>query len=153
MACYSDGDFQKYFTENMDALGLGAPATWFDATAGVLGVTGASIEMTAKFGGKTGIRTLAGATFANEKVVIAGGLLLVGYAGAAVGSAAVAAGRSLGCGTRIIDVISYIEKNKLQFKGYKDFFLRHPEVYRANHSARKTFAIKARHQHALFEFA
>jgi len=90
-----------------------------------LGIATASVELTGKFGAQIGLRTLAGATFTAEKLVIGGGLLLVGYVRAAVGSAAVATGRSLGCGTRMIDVISHIEKNDLQFKGYKEFFIQH----------------------------
>lgn len=153
MACYNNGDFQKYFKENMDALGLPSPSTWFDTVMTSFGIASASVELTGKFGAQVGLRTLAGATFTAEKLVIGGGLLLVGYAGAAVGSAAVATGRSLGCGTRMIDVISYIEKNDLQFKGYKEFFIQHPEVYDVNHSNRKAFATKARYQHTLFEYA
>ena len=153
MACYNDGDFHKYFKENMDALGFPSVSTWFDVTTDALAVAGGSAEMVRRFGGNTGLRTLAGATFAVEKVGIAAGLLLVGYAGAAIGSAAVATGRSLGCGTRMIDVISYIEKNDLQFKGYKDFFIQHPEVYNVNHSNRRAFATKARYQPRLFEYS
>lgn len=153
MACYNDGDFQKYFKENMDGLGFPSPTTWFDVTSDALGVAGGSAEMVRRFGGNTGLRTLAGATFAVEKIGIAAGLLLIGYAGAAIGSAAVATGRSLGCGTRMIDVISYIEKNDLQFKGYKEFFIQHPEVYDVNRSNRKAFASKIRHQPKLFEYS
>ncbi|PSF13421.1 hypothetical protein C7H09_02075 [Marinobacter fuscus] len=152
MNCYKNGDFQKYFKENMDALGLPSPSTWFEATTTALGAAGTSIGLVEKFGAQAGLRTLIGATFAGEKIVLASGLLFVGYAGAAVGSAAVAAGRSLGCGTRMIDVISYIERNNLQFKGYKEFYIRHPEVYDTNHSNRKSFVVKARHQPKLFEY-
>ncbi|MCK0163911.1 hypothetical protein [Marinobacter sp. S6332] len=153
MACYNNGDFQKYFNENMDALGLPSPSTWFDASMTTFGVASASVELTGKFGGQTALRTLAGATFTGEKLIIGAGLLLIGYAGAAIGSAAVATGRSLGCGTRMIDVIGYIEKNNLQFKGYKEFYIRHPEVYDVNHSNRESFVVKVRHQHKLFECA
>lgn len=45
MACNNNGDFQKYFNENMDALGLPSPSTLFDASTTSLGAASASVAI------------------------------------------------------------------------------------------------------------
>lgn len=153
MACYNNGDFKKYFKENMDGLGLPSPSSAFDTFTTSVATLSTLAGTIRTYGATTSVATVAGGTFFAEKMVILGFIGTAYYAGAAIGSTAVAAGRSLGCGTRMIDVFSLIEKHNLQFDGWQRFYAQHPEIIDPNHPARKLFGIKARFQPELPVFA
>lgn len=151
--CYTSGDFQKYFNENMNDLGLPVPSTLFDtyqtavATASTLAGTLATLGRGATMG------EVIGATVGLEKLAVAASIGATAYTGAVIGSIAVASGRSLGCGSRISDLFVFTEQNNLQFKGLAAFYTRNPQVLDKGRSFRSSFGIRAKNSPSAFEYA
>jgi len=143
-ACYSDGDFGKYFRENMDALGLPTPTSMFDNYNSAVGNASLMAGAVYKFGARATIAELVGATFLSEKLLVAASVGAVWYTGATVGSIAVASGRSLGCGARISDMFTFIGRRNLQFPGWETFYHRHPQVIDVQRPFRRSFGQSAR---------
>jgi hypothetical protein len=108
-------DFYKYFKENMEALGLPVPPESLYGTQ-ALAVSTISIILgyIDKFGTKVTVREMIGAATRLEQLSVAGALGAAFYAGAVIGSLAVATGRTLGGGTSIADVL--FEASRLGFK-------------------------------------
>ena len=142
--CYNDGDFGKYFKENMDALGVPTPNSLFDTYSSA--VANASLMSGAiyKLGARATVAELARATLFGEKLLLAGAFGAVIYTGVTVGSLAVASGRSLGCGTRISDMFTFIGSRNLQFPGWETFYHRYPQVIEADRPLRRNIGMMAR---------
>lgn len=151
--CYTTGDFQKYFNENMQDLGLPVPGTLFDtyqtavATASTLAGTLATLGKGATIG------ELIGATVGLEKLAVAASIGAAAYTGAVIGSIAVASGRSLGCGARISDLFVFTQQNRLHFDGFSEFYARNPQVLDTGITYRSNFGLRAKHSPSSFEFA
>ena len=104
MACVNEVSFRKYFDENMKGLGMWVPSSSFDAFGGITAMIGAvatvveanpMITLTQAF-----IRVGAAAIATNLAAITA-----AAWCGAAIGSFAVATGRTLSCGTSIADAM------------------------------------------------
>lgn len=149
--CYNPGDFNKYFTENMNALGLGVPTSLFDTSEKAIATATLILTAIKELGKGATMAEIAGATIGLEKLIVLGAISAAGYVGAVIGSIAVATGRSLGCGYSISDMFVFLEQNKLQFKGWNSFYTHNPQILDKNHYHRKSFSMKCHAPQANFE--
>ena len=113
--CYNPGDFKKYFTENMNALGAPVPTGLFDSYQKAIGTAAILVGVLHKLGKGATMAELIGATIGLEKLAVAAAFGAAAYTGIVIGSIAVASGRSLGCGNRISDMFVFTHQNNLQF--------------------------------------
>lgn len=139
-SCYNAGDFQKYFTENMTALGLPTPNSLFTSFAAALGNTRVILSAIAVGGAGATIGELALATTLAEGLTVVAGVTAAGYVGAVVGSLIVATQRSLSCGATIADAIFFIQEHALKFKTPKVFFANNPEILNPSMANRSNYA-------------
>lgn len=151
--CYNSGDFNKYFTENMDALGAPAPSTLFDRYQTAVATATTLVGTLKTLGKGATIAELIGATTALEKLAVAASFGAAGYTGLVVGSIAVASGRSLGCGTRISDMFVFINQNNLQFEGWHSFYASNPEIFDGANPSRGNIGMRMKISPMSFEYA
>lgn len=151
--CYSAGDFKKYFDENMQDLGLPVPTTLFDTYQTALGTVTTLVGALGTLGKGATMAELIGATVLLEKLTVAAAVGASAYTGAAIGSIAVASGRALGCGTRMVDVFAFTDRNNLKFKGVASFYALNPQILNSSYSARSSFGLRARVSPSNFEYA
>jgi len=149
----NDGDFKKYFEENMSKLGLPVPSTLFDTYQTAIATATTLAGTLATLGKGATISELIGATVGLEKLMVAASIGAAAYTGAVIGSIAVAAGRSLGCGARLSDMFVFLHKHDLKFRGWNNFYLLNPQVLEPTHQKRKLFALRASTSPNSFEFA
>lgn len=143
--CYRPGDFEKYFKENMEGLGLPVPKSLFMSyQTGV--ATGAALSgFLWQFGKGTTVGVMLGGSYYHEKFLLAAAIGGSYYTGAVIGSIAIASGRSLGCGYRLADMMSLIHENKMEFPGWETFYNMEKQVMDKNyHGNRKTAGEMAR---------
>lgn len=115
MSCYVSGDFIRYWEENMNALGFWIPSSSYDAFGGISSMIGAVAAIVET---NPGI-TLRAAFLKVGMTTVAVNLAALGasaWVGAAIGSMAVAAGRSLSCGATIADTL-WIARDKFAIYG------------------------------------
>ena len=151
--CYSSGDFTRYFNENMQALGLPFPSTFFDSYNAAIAHAVVMVETLKTLGKGAAVAELIGATTGLEKLKVAATLGAAAYVGAIIGSIAVASGRSLGCGSRISDMFVFLYQNKLEFDGWHAFYAYNPQVLDKSHNFRNSFGLRSKDSPASFEYA
>ena len=105
MVCSDFSNFGKYFVENMNAIGLPAPTELFGTATLAYANIKELAEAVGLYGRGVTVTEVWGATSKMEKLRLIGPMIAAYYTGAAVGSAAVATGRVLGCGATIADVM------------------------------------------------
>ncbi|MGY0613664.1 hypothetical protein [Vibrio sp. FJH11] len=142
--CYKSGDFYKYFEENMSALGLAAPKGLFESAEKATATVTTLVAALTQLGKNATVAEIIGTTTGLEKLVVVGALFGAGYAGAVVGSIAVASGRSLACGTSIADALWYIKHNGLDFPESHMFFKSNPEILDSSVPNRVKFSAKCK---------
>lgn len=98
-------NFYKYFKENMDGMGLPAPETLFGSAQMAVGNLTIFLSQIDKFGKTVTVGQLIGAGTKLEQLSVIAALSASFYAGAVVGSIAVATGRSLAGGVSLSDVL------------------------------------------------
>lgn len=132
-------DFYKYFKENMEDLGLPAPETLFGSVQSTVGTITVILGFVDKFGPKVTVGELIGAGTKLEKLGVIAACSAAFYAGAVIGSLAVAAGRCLGNGTSMADVL--FEASRLGFKRpwLPPLLLRFPGMYQPDLPRRKYY--------------
>ena len=140
--CYNNGDFKKYFDENMKALYLPVPATLFDTFTAAVANAGLILETLKILGNGATMAEVLKATTGLEKLKVAASLGAAYYLGAVIGSIAVASGRSLGCGAKLSDMFVFLEKNKLAFEDWYSFYFFNPEILDENDHSRYAFRNK-----------
>ncbi len=140
--CYVKGNFYKYFEENMNALGMPAPKGLYGTLDKAVATAATLTGTISTLGAGATMSELLVATVGLEKLMVAGSITAVGYTGAVVGSLAVATGRAYACGTQISDLFVFVKTNHLEFPGYDQFFLKHPEVVDPTHRRRRDYAIR-----------
>jgi len=150
--CYTAGDFKKYFSENMQELGLPVPSTLFDTYQTAIATASAMVGTLATLGKGATMGELVGATLGLEKLAVAASVGASAYTGAAIGSIAVAAGRSLGCGSRMSDLFVMARQNKLEFSGLAAFYTNNPQVLQRNYPGRARFGMQAKIAPANFSY-
>jgi len=151
--CYKSGDFKKYFTENMNALGAPVPTGLFDSYQKAVGTAAILVGVLHKLGKGATIAELIGATIGLEKLAVAAAFGAAAYTGIVIGSIAVASGRSLSCGSRLSDMFVFIHQNKLQFKGWHAFYAHNPQILDKSHSFRNSVSLRAKSFPTNFEYA
>ena len=138
-------DFQRYFKENMEALGLPAPDSLFGSLQSSLTTVSVLLASIDKFGKTATIADLIGAGTRLEKLGMLGTLSAAFYAGACIGSLAVATGRSLSGGASVADVLFYARTHHLHRPWLAAELYRAPGIYRPNVAGR------AMHKHAAMQ--
>jgi len=113
MPCYDLSHFGKYFKENMNAIGLPAPSDLFGTTTVAYANIKKLSEAVSLYGRQITVQEAWRGSYKLERLRLLGPLSAAYYTGAAIGSAAVATGRSLGCGTSIADAIWYAKENAI----------------------------------------
>lgn len=151
--CYNSGDFEKYFTENMNALGAPVPTGLFDSYEKAIGTAATLVGTLHQLGKGATMAELVGATVGVEKLMVAAAFGAAAYTGIVIGSIAVASGRSLGCGSRISDMYVFINQNKLQFQGWHAFYFNNPQVMDKGHPFRGNVGMRAKSSPTSFEYA
>ncbi len=151
--CYKTGDFKKYFTENMNELGLTVPSGLFDTSQKATETAILTLGTLKLLGKGATMAEVASATFALEKLAVLAALSAAGYVGAVIGSIAVATGRSLGCGYKISDMFAFLEENNLEFKNWNAFYTHNPQILNKNHKFRNSFGLRCNQPLSTFEYA
>jgi hypothetical protein len=122
-------NFYRYFKENMAGLGLPAPETLFGTVRATVGSASALMAQIDKFGARVTVRELIVAGTRLEGLATIGACSAAFYAGAVVGSLAVALGRSLAGGTSLADVLMIARRYRLARPWLAANLMRLPGVY------------------------
>lgn len=131
-------DFYKYFKENMEDLGLTAPPeSLFGTQQLAISTITAILAFIDKFGTKVTVIEMAGAGTRMEQLALLGALGASYYAGAAIGSLAVATGRTLACGTSLADVLFEASRWEIGRPWLTSLLHRRPGIYDPSVSGRK----------------
>ena len=142
--CYSDGDFYKYFKENMDSLGAPAPESLFTSYTSAVATLITIKDGMAAVGSSATIAEIIGATTGLELLKVAASFGASAYAGILVGSLLVATQRSATCGSQIIDLFSFTTKHNLHFNGLTQLHAEYPEIFDPSHPNRVAFAARSK---------
>jgi hypothetical protein len=130
-------DFYKYFKENMDALDLPAPENLYGSvTTAQASITGMLVYID-KFGTKVTVLDMIGAGTNLERLATVGAVQGAYYIGAAIGSLAVATGRTLAGGTSLSDVLFEASRWNLKRDWLLPLLHRNPGIYDASVPGRK----------------
>jgi hypothetical protein len=121
--------FYDYFRENMEGLGLPAPATLYGNFTTALATAGTIVGVIEKFGPRVTVMDAVIAGLLGEQLLVVGGMSAAGYAGAVIGSLAVATGRSLSGGTSLADVLSFASSKGLNAPWLTPVLVRNPQLY------------------------
>ena len=120
--------FYDYFRENMEALGLPAPATLYGNLTTALATAGTLVGLVEKFGTKVTVADVAGAGFRSEQLLAVGAVAASFYTGAVIGSLAVATGRTLADSTSMADVINFAAASRLNAPWLATTLARNPQL-------------------------
>lgn len=152
MSCTKPSEFGKYFTENMNALGLPTPSGLYGTYQAAIANTVPIVAALETLGAGATIKELVIAATLREKLLVLGAFGAAGYIGASIGSIAVASGRVLGCGSRIADMFAFTSQNHIKFDGQNIFYQLNPEIFDSNSPNRKLFAARLRANPQFFDF-
>jgi len=131
-------DFYKYFKENMEGLGLTAPPeSLFGTQQLAISTISAIVAFIDKFGTKVTVIEMASAGTRLEQLALLGTLGASYYAGAAIGSLAVATGRTLAGGTSLTDVLFEASRWGFGRPWLTSLLHRRPGIYDPSVSGRK----------------
>jgi hypothetical protein len=131
-------DVYKYFKENMEDLGLTAPPESLYGTQTLAISTISAILATIdKFGTKVTVIELARAGTKLERLGVLGALGASFYAGAVIGSLAVATGRTISGGTSLADVLFEASRSGWKRTWLTSLLHRRPGIYDPSVSGRK----------------
>jgi hypothetical protein len=135
-------DFYKYFKENMEDLGLTAPPeSLYGTQALAISTISTILAYIDKFGTKVTVMEMAGAGTRLEQLAVLGGLGAAYYAGAAIGSLAVATGRTISGGTSLSDVLFEASRRGFGRPWLTSLFHRRPGIYDPSVSGRKFYKL------------
>jgi hypothetical protein len=134
-------DFYKYFKENMEALGLVAPDTLFGSQQLAVGTIATILGFIDKFGTKVTVQEIIGAGTKLELLATVGALGAAYYVGAAIGSLAVASGRTISGGTSLADVMYEASKWQLKRPWLTSLFHQRPGIYDPSVLGRKHYKL------------
>lgn len=134
-------DFYKYFKENMDALHLPAPENLYGSVATAQANISGMLAYIDKFGTRVTVLEMIGAGTNVELFATAGALQGAIYIGAAIGSLAVASGRTLAGGTSLSDVLFEASRWNLKRDWLLPLLHRNPGIYDASVPGRKYYKL------------
>lgn len=126
----------------MEDLGLPAPDTLFGTLGAAVANTGTLLGAIDKFGTRVTIGELLGAGTKLEGLAVIGACSAAFYAGAVIGSLAVASGRYFSGGTSLSDVMDYAIRNQLSRPWLSDTLMRSPGIYNKSAANRNTYRIR-----------
>lgn len=132
-------DFYKYFKENMESMGLPAPATLFGSVTSAVATATTILSQIDKFGKTVTLRELIVAGSRLEQLAVIGACSAAFYVGAVIGSIAVATGRTLGGGTTISDVLFSANRHQLDRNWLRDCLRRFPGIYRTDCPGKRNY--------------
>ncbi|AMO98116.1 hypothetical protein CAter282_0159 [Collimonas arenae] len=135
--------FYDYFKENMEGLGLPAPASLFGSVQAAVANASVILSQIDKFGKTVTIGELIGAGTRLEGLGVIAACSASFYVGAVIGSIAVATGRSLAGGTSISDILSTAHRYNLNRPWLIQNLYRSPEIYASRAPARKAYRSQA----------
>jgi hypothetical protein len=142
--CRSFVRFNKYFKENMQALGMPVPTGLFGTFSTAIATATTMLSAIKTLGAGATVAELIGATVGLEKLAVASSLLASVYVGAVIGSIAVATGHSISCRIGISDTFAtFIRRNKLEFEGWQNFYFKNPEILDSGIPSRRKYYSKA----------
>ena len=127
MPCYNFHNFGEYFEQNMNAIGLPAPTELFGTVTTAYANINELATAVELYGSQITVAEVWGATSKLEKLRLLGPLVAAYYTGAAVGSAAIALGRSLGCGATIADAMWHLREHGVYSSWVESELLRNPQ--------------------------
>ncbi|WEF30813.1 hypothetical protein [Pseudoduganella chitinolytica] len=133
-------DFYKYFKENMEALGLAPPPeTLFGTQQLAVTTISAILAYIDKYGTNVTMLEMVGAGSRLEQLATLGALGAAFYVGAAIGSLAVATGRTISGGASIADVLFEASRQGFGRQWLTTLFVEMPGIYDGRMSARKLY--------------
>ncbi|MGZ3183160.1 MAG: hypothetical protein ACXU8N_12030 [Telluria sp.] len=133
-------DFYKYFKENMEALGLTPPPeSLFGTQQLALGSISTMLTYIERFGTKVTVLDMALAGTRLEQLATLGTMGAAFYAGAAIGSLAVATGRTISGGTSLSDVLFEASRRGFGREWLTSLFVRMPGIYDPRISSRRFY--------------
>ena len=133
-------DFYQYFKENMESLGLPPPPeSLYGTQALAISTISAILAYVDKFGTKVTVAEMIGAGTKLERLTAVGSLGAAYYAGAAIGSVAVATGRTLSGGTSLGDVLYEASRSGFKRPWLTSLFHRMPGIYDPSVPGRKYY--------------
>ncbi len=122
-------DFYQSFRENMEGVGLPAPQGLFGSVAAAVSAAAAILGQIDKFGKAVTLGEIIGAGTRLDGLAAIGGCAAAYYAGAVIGSLAVASAASPTAATSLADVLFTAKKHKLDRKWLPATLQRWPGVY------------------------
>ena len=125
-------DFYKYFKENMDALNLPAPENLYGSVATAQASISGMLAYIDKYGTKVTVLEMIGAGTNLERLATVAAVQAAYYIGAAIGSLAVATGRTLAGGTSLSDVLFEASRWNLKLDWLLPLLHRNPGIYDAS---------------------
>lgn len=133
-------DFYKYVREHMAALGLAPPPeSLFGTPPLAVATISSTLAYIEKFGTKATVMEMAGAGTRLAQLTTLGALGSAYYVGAAIGSLAVATGRTISGGTSLGDVLFEASKQGFGRAWLTSLFIRMPGIYDPTISGRKFY--------------
>jgi hypothetical protein len=132
-------DFYRYFKENMESMGLDCPETLFSSQGTAIQTAATILSAIKQHGSKVTVAELIGAGTGLEMLIYVGALRASYYAGAVIGSIAVASGRSSAGGASIADVLLDARRNGLHKPWLAGVLMRWPGIYRRDVRAKNHY--------------
>lgn len=121
-------DFYKYFKENMDGLGLPTPENLFGTSQSAVSTASTLLGLIDRFGKDKSVAELLSAGAKGGKLAVLSTINASFYAGAVIGSIAVATGRNLAGGTSLADVLLEAQRKHLHRPWLASLLVRHPKI-------------------------
>jgi hypothetical protein len=134
-------DFYKYFKENMDALNLPAPESLYGSITTAHASITTMLIYTDKFGPRVTVMEMIGAGTSLERLATVGAVQGAYYIGAAIGSLAVATGRTLAGGTSLSDVLFEASRWSLKRDWLLPLLHQRPGIYDPSVPGRKYYKL------------
>lgn len=132
-------DFYIYFKENMDSLGLPAPETLFGTMQAAVANAAVFLSHIDKFGKTVTVGEMLVAGTKLEKLGTVAALSAAFYAGAVIGSIAIATGRTVAGGTSLADVLLSARRNHISRPWLASTLYRWPGIYSPAVSTRRMY--------------
>ncbi len=120
--------FYDYFKDNMDGLGLPAPAELFGQVTTTLATIGTLNALVEKFGLRVTVRELLVAGVRAEKLMVVGAMSASFYTGAVIGSLAVATAREI-TGVSLSDVLMMANQHRINRPWVQKTLIQNPKLY------------------------
>jgi hypothetical protein len=134
-------EFYKYFKENMDALNLPAPESLYGSITTAYASITTMLIYTDKFGPRVTVMEMIGAGTSLERLATVGAVQGAYYIEAAIGSLAVATGRTLAGGTSFSDVLFEASRWNLKRDWLLPLLHQRPGIYDPSVPGRKYYKL------------